>query len=163
MITIIVIGTDQNLDFLKIHEHTNTAKFLDVNLSNNLLPTISKPTRITHRSCTLIDNIYVSAGMSNDIHSRILTTDISDHLPCLTLLKDCSKIVNAPLKIESRKLDDENIMKIKASLRDLNWNDVSTMDANDGYDFIVKKIQDFMDTIAPKNLQGDQMVTRLRF
>ncbi len=148
----IVIGTDQNLDFLKIHEHTNTAKFLDVNLSNNLLPTISKPTRITHRSCTLIDNIYVSAGMSNDIHSRILTTDISDHLPCLTLLKDCSKIVNAPLKIESRKLDDENIMKIKASLRDLNWNDVSTMDANDGYDFIVKKIQHVMDTIAPKTL-----------
>ncbi len=40
----LIIGTDQNLDFLKIHEHTNTAKFLDVNLSNGILPTITKPT-----------------------------------------------------------------------------------------------------------------------
>ena len=90
--------------------------------------------------------------MSNNIHSRILTTDISDHLPCLALLKDCSKTVNASLKITPRKLDDENIAKIKASLWGLNWNDVSTMDANDGYNFIVKKIQDVMDTIAPKKL-----------
>ncbi len=44
----IIIGTDQNLDFSKIHQHSNTAKFLDVNLTNELLPTISKPTRITH-------------------------------------------------------------------------------------------------------------------
>ncbi len=56
----IIIGTDQNLDFLKIHQHSNTAKFLDINLTNDLLPSITKPTRITHRSCTLIDNIYVS-------------------------------------------------------------------------------------------------------
>ena len=78
----IVIGTDQNLDYLKIHQHANTAKFLDLNLSNDLLPTISKPTRITHSTCTLIDNIYVNVESATNIKSMILTTHISDHLPC---------------------------------------------------------------------------------
>ncbi len=59
----IIIGTDQNLDYLKINDHANTAKFLEINLSFGVLPTITKPTRITHSTATLIDNIYVKSKM----------------------------------------------------------------------------------------------------
>ena len=62
----LIIGTDQNLDYLKIRNHNNTAKFLDTNLSSGILPTITKPTRITHKTATLIDNIYING------HSHIL-------------------------------------------------------------------------------------------
>ena len=37
----------------------NYMEFLDINLSNGILPVITKPTRITHDKATLIDNIYI--------------------------------------------------------------------------------------------------------
>ena len=59
----IVIGIDHNMDFLKASRHTNTQKFLDYNLEINLLPVITKPTRITDTSATLIDNILISSKL----------------------------------------------------------------------------------------------------
>ena len=45
----IILGMDQYLDYLKINSHRNTTEFLELNLSNNLIPTIIRPTRITLR------------------------------------------------------------------------------------------------------------------
>ena len=56
----VIIGTDQNVDYIKIDQHKNTQDLLDTFITNGFLPTITKPTRITHASATLIDNIYVS-------------------------------------------------------------------------------------------------------
>ncbi len=147
----IIIGTDQNLDFLKIHQHSNTAKFLDVNLTNDLLPTITKPTRITHRSCTLIDNIYVSNGITNNLDSMILTTEISDHLPCLALIgTGRKKETNKPSKIKCRKLNDANISRIKNALKVVDWTSVNNLNTNKGYDLVINKIISVMNTIAPE-------------
>ena len=82
----IIIGTDQNMDYLKIKTHRNTQKFFELNLTNNLLPIIFKPTRVTHTSATLIDNIYVDTEICANVSSYILTTDISDHFFCLALI-----------------------------------------------------------------------------
>ncbi len=147
----IIIGTDQNLDFLKVHQHTNTAKFLDTNLTNDLLPTITKPTRITHRSCTLIDNIYVSDRLTNNMESRILTTDISDHLPCLTVMNiGKQKELNTPIKITKRKLNEANIGRIKNALKRMDWNSVHDLNCDEGYNFIMDKMTHILDTIAPE-------------
>ena len=56
----LIIGMDQNLDLLKSDEHMDARRFLDTILDNNLWPVITRPTRITQRSATLIDNIYIS-------------------------------------------------------------------------------------------------------
>jgi hypothetical protein len=78
----IIIGTDQNLDYLKINSHGNTRKFYELNMTNNLLPTILRPTRVTHNSATLIDNIYVDAELYTNIEAHVIPTDISDHFFC---------------------------------------------------------------------------------
>ena len=51
---------DHNLNLLKSNSHTSTQKFLDIIISNRLLPTITRPTRITQQTATLIDNILIS-------------------------------------------------------------------------------------------------------
>jgi hypothetical protein len=56
----IIIGTDQNFDYIKIDQHKNIEDLLSIFLTNGLVPTITKPTRITHTTATLIDNIYIS-------------------------------------------------------------------------------------------------------
>ena len=56
----LVIGMDHNMDLLKSHEHRRTQQFLDILLNNDLIPTITRPTRITKTSATLIDNVFIS-------------------------------------------------------------------------------------------------------
>ena len=56
----IILGMDHNLDLMKNHLHKNTKTFLDMMLSKDCVPTITKPSRITKSSATLIDNIFIS-------------------------------------------------------------------------------------------------------
>ena len=55
----LIVGLDHNLDFLKSDRHNPTNDFIEKVLDLNLLPTITRPTRITKNTATLIDNILV--------------------------------------------------------------------------------------------------------
>ena len=83
----IIIGTDQNFNLLKSDTNEKTRELLDLFLTNGLLPTITKPTRITHTTATLIDNLYISTNKCEDTNACILTTDISDHLPVFASIR----------------------------------------------------------------------------
>ena len=104
----VVIGIDHNLDLLKTHQHFQTNEFLEVNLKRNLLPTISKPTRITTKSATLIDNIFLSTRLQNTMESTFIINDMSDHLPCLVIIKNQRKCLKENKTITSRPLTDTN-------------------------------------------------------
>ena len=54
----VMIGSDQNFNYANIDNHSPTQNLLDSFLSSGFIPTITKPTRITHNTSTLIDNIY---------------------------------------------------------------------------------------------------------
>ena len=53
----------------------------------SLYPLITKLSRITSHSATLIDNIFIN-NMENNIVSGLLMNDISDHLPVFVIY-DC--------------------------------------------------------------------------
>ncbi len=111
----IIIGTDQNLDLLRFEQHTRTKEFLDINFSYGLIPTITKPTRVTHASATLIDNIYISSKKVHSINSQILITDISDHFPVLVSVGPKPPKNRTKVKITKRSLDSvaiENLQNI---------------------------------------------------
>ena len=55
----LIIGSDHNMDFLKHEKHIHTRDFIETNLDYQLLPTVTKPTRITRTTSTLIDNIFI--------------------------------------------------------------------------------------------------------
>ena len=75
---------DMNIDFFKCNSNPPTEAYLDMLYSNNLLPIITKPTRLTYHAATLIDDIYTNS--TSKIVSGIVMVDISDHLPvvCVT-------------------------------------------------------------------------------
>ena len=74
-----------NINFLKFNEHTQTGEFLDKLYANNILPIITKPTRPTDHTATLIDHIYTNC--SQNFIAGILTVDITDHLPIFCLVR----------------------------------------------------------------------------
>ena len=77
---------DHNLDFLKSEIHTPTAKFIATNLEHDLISCITRPTRITKDTATLIDNIFIDSKYQEIYNSDILLENISDHLPCRTII-----------------------------------------------------------------------------
>ena len=148
----IIIGTDQNLDYLKINQHKNTATFLEVNLSSNLLPTVTKPTRITHSTATLIDNIYISSNISDNSTSCILLSDLSDHLPCLALIGNVKPENKGPLIFNTRKINEQSIQKMNEKLSQNNWNIVNQLNCNEGYDYILNSISTVLDEVSPSKV-----------
>ena len=56
----IIFGLDHNLDLLKSTSHKQTELFLKSNLEQGITPAITRPTRITKSTATLIDNIMIS-------------------------------------------------------------------------------------------------------
>ena len=56
----LVLGMDHNIDLLRGKQHAQTHKFIEDLSQLDILPTITRPRRITSHSTTLIDNIYVS-------------------------------------------------------------------------------------------------------
>jgi len=90
--TEVIIGTDQssyNRHWSQFGLSKNLLLWLNwpfhLYLAANTIPMITKPTRITHTSATLIDNIYVR-HTTPFVHYVILFSDISDHLPILCLI-----------------------------------------------------------------------------
>ena len=58
-----ILGTDQNIDYLKTENFTSAQTLLDHNLESGLIPVITRPTRITQATSTLIDNIYITKDL----------------------------------------------------------------------------------------------------
>ena len=73
---------DYNIDLLKHSSNNPTSEFLDLMFANSFIPLINKPTRITPKSETLIDNIFANKyDNEHKYMTGILATDISDHYP----------------------------------------------------------------------------------
>ena len=147
----VVIGLDHNLDLLKKDQHPNTQAFLETILENNLVPCITRPTRITNSTTTLIDNILISNKLYCKQQSGILLSDISDHLPCLVKLEQINLKQKEPLVTTKRNLCGDNIQKINMALNKwLTSVNFEAMDVNEGFETLLNHLLDTLDEIAPE-------------
>ena len=73
---------DFNINILNSDNHDLTAQFVDIMISNAFLPLITRPTRVTANSATLIDNIFTNNfdNITQSVHG-IYVTDILDRYP----------------------------------------------------------------------------------
>ena len=55
-----------------------------------------------------------------------------------------------PLIKETRKLNDANIMKVKESLSQIDWNCLNSLNVDEAYDFFVDNLNNCLDENAPK-------------
>ena len=74
------------MNLLNLGKKRGTHQFLEELFDNNYTPQITLPTRITHRSTALIDNIFINTQCHKQTSGNI-TTSISDHLPQFTILE----------------------------------------------------------------------------
>ena len=86
----LILAGDLNLDLLKYQLHKQTADYIDILVSHQMLPYIVRPTRIKHSSATLIDHIFMKGN--RNVVSGILATEIAgshgytDHFPVFCII-----------------------------------------------------------------------------
>ena len=145
---IVVIGTDQNVDYLSSKNNKDADHLLETMLSRLYLPVITRPTRVTHSTATLIDNIYIKCSHLNPYSSCILIEDISDHYPCLLQLQT-SKCSDGYTYFYTRKMSEQKYYDLNHLLLHHDWSCMSSNNAEWCYNYLSDTIQKYLDKIAP--------------
>ena len=155
---LIYLAGDFNIDILKNNEKY-IDNFLDLIYSYSLYPLILRPTRITDKSETLIDNI-----LTNDLNNigGILMFDTSDHLPNFTLTKKKIKPNKEDNHKMIRDLPNKNINNLKTCMNDFNWKDLleNHDDVNSAYNEFIKIFTNMLNKFAPLKKKNTKTKTK---
>ena len=116
---------DYNINLLNVDTHTSTADFNDTMFSNGFIPLITRPTRVTQSTATLIDNIFTNqlAEIHNNFLQGILLTYISDHYP-IFCVNNTIKKETVTATISRRNLCKRNKNKFLHTMSDVDWSDI---------------------------------------
>ena len=129
---IFVFG-DFNLDLFRNNENSIN-DFINLMYSYALFPLITKPSRITETTATLIDHIWTSQLESN-VGNYIIHSDISDHFPIFSQFKINSSKPDTRTHINKRIITPTALEQFNNELAHVNWNNVFTSSCpNYGYD-----------------------------
>ena len=106
-------------------------------------PLITRPTRITCQSKTLIDNIFTS-DVTSHIQSGLLINDTSDHLPIFQMTDiGINGNKNNFVCNKKRIVTDRNICEIISELEKTEWDGIlNSDDVNFSYETFVNKLTD---------------------
>ena len=145
---------DHNLDLLKQSSHKRTQAFVENTLDHALLPVIMKPTRISRMSTTLIDNVIISDKLQLNYTSNILVSNLSDHLPCYIEIKKFYAGKRDATKIKKRKLNNNNLNKIKMEIGSVKWESLlCNLGASESFVTVHNKIIEIIDEL-PRNMRS---------
>ena len=95
--------------------------------TNSFIPLINKPTRVTNRSATLIDNIFRNnnnvsdKSINNNVSDKsILYTDISDHFLVFYMNNSIVESTKPNIFIK-QQMSQTNIDHFNTKLQGTNW------------------------------------------
>ena len=148
-----VIGTDCNLDLIKSENHNDTSKFVETTIENNCVPSIMIPTRLTHLTKTLIDNIIVEASLTNDMYTCVIQSSISDHYPCLCSIAHAVSNTESEELTLSRCMNDNIKSQILCELEHVDWSFIYSQDLHNATTSFVNKINEVRDRFAPLKMK----------
>ena len=135
-----IIGGDFNLDLLKYDSDNKVSSFYDGMSSLYLIPTISKPTRITDSSASIIDNFLISnIGIYT---TGIFSIDISDHLPIFLVCKNVFPVKpKKSTEIKYRVLNERSLDNLKCTFEKLNFDEIlKSSDFDQSFKILHEKI-----------------------
>lgn len=132
-----------------LNDNYQTEIFHEFCLTISGFPAISKPTRITTSSATLIDHIITNE--KNEITTGVLTSEVSDHLAPFLIVQDAKTSKNAKVSqnFTFRKTSEENITCLKNNLANINWNFLENLDTEEKYGQFITKFKLTYDLTCP--------------
>ena len=115
---------DFNINLLNNDYHQPTGEFFDLMSSNSFLPLITRPTRVTANSATLIDNIFTNHfDCSLQSSEGIFVTDITDHYPVFHINHQIFAS-ETEIYMERRLYNQRNKQAFLQVLQETDWSDI---------------------------------------
>jgi len=112
-----------NLNVLEMSKNKFIAEYIDTIFSYGFLQLVTKPTRVSGNTATLIDHILTNSSVP--VHDTfILCSKLSDHFPIIHQL-NFAKIKLKTTTFQSRNFSPENLLKFKRALKEFNWDHVT--------------------------------------
>ena len=144
---------DFNIDLLNSDNHKATGDFLCTMMSHALYPAITKPTRITEFSATIIDNVFCNAQTANSF-TGILYKNISDHLPIFIISDTEIKRTTEARSVQTREMGANNILNLQKKLQDFDWSSVDSFnDASLAYEHFLSIFKRIFDECCPVRIK----------
>ena len=151
-----LLAGDINIDLLKTNLQS-TQDYLNTMLSYNLIPSIIIPTRVTDRSSTLIDHIFVrlpKSKVNNQITSGNFISDISDHFSNFIIVDiELKKTMERPLiRLFTKKNTEKFKQNLSAEFANINEqiNLQDNPNVNEIYKILYDKLISLLDLYFPK-------------
>ena len=116
---------DFNIDLLKTDTNGQTTDFNHGMFASAFYPTMSRPTKVTQQTATLIDTIITNM-YEYPVTSGILYNDISDHFPVFNFYSMERSKLEKYTTVHRLKASSENINKLNIKIQNLNWEEVYT-------------------------------------
>ena len=134
---------------------------MDIMYSNIFFPLITRPTRITSHTATLIDNIFTN-HIDHHLYTGLLFTDISDHLPvfCVSYYDSLKEAKNKYTVYRDKS--KTNLIKFQNQLNETVWeNFPGYNDPKMAYDSFFNEFTSIYDSSFPlKKIKSSKLNSR---
>ena len=134
---------------MALEDHEDTENFYEILSSLSFQPLILQPSRVTPRSSTLIDNIFINElGVCST--GGNITTSISDHFPQFSFLDICDAGLKELKKIKGRSYANFNLDEFKNDFLNTSWVDLfQNKSSEESFNLFYKKTEKLLDEMAP--------------
>ena len=139
-----------NVDLTRYASDSKTAEFYDLMCSHSFRPLILQPTRVTSKTTTLIDNIFIDDITCHTVGGNI-TSSISDHL-CQFTQTDIFSTSHTRKKVNySRDFRNFNKQEFNEELLNIDWSTVinESLGTVSSYLGFYDNVEDILNHMAP--------------
>ena len=139
---------DINLNCLKYGSCPYVTDYVDLLFSHGMLQLITKPSRCTATSATLIDHVITNHQIDKS-ESILVISKISDHFPVLHYIAVQKPII--PNKtFTCREMSNQNVIRFTEELSNTNWVDITSInDPQLSFDLFLKQFCSLYDRHIP--------------
>ena len=156
-----IIMGDFNLDLLKYDSHPPTEEILNNLGSYFYNPHILRPTRITHHSATLIDNIFFNSIVHHTIIGNLID-GLSDHLPNFLVINKFSTLPKN-VHIFRRDFSKFNEVNFLSDIQSIKWDKEleGRSDVNKLFEIFYNRLSEIVDKHVPLNKISRRLMKQL--
>jgi hypothetical protein len=128
---------DFNIDLLKYNLHEKTKDYIDNIFSRGFVPLISKPTRVTTSSASLIDHMYTNS-IPKTTMTGIIINDVADHFGIYHIEKKTPTHKRQIIR-QKRNFSEANLEIFKGSLNETDFTPIFQLDCpNEAYNKFIE-------------------------
>ena len=119
----VFIYGDFNLNVLELTQNKFISEYIESIFSHGFLQLVTRPTRITENSATLIDHILTNSTVQSH-ETFLLCSKMSDHFPIIHQL-NFDKIKPSNGMVQTRDFSPDSMLRFKNAIKNYNWSHVT--------------------------------------